>query len=79
MFINLGNDNIEKLYSDIEKREIEHRKCRETIWSSFGQSVMDRDRYKFNDSKAYASDEHDSDDSEDSDNSDDSDYEKIIE
>ena len=77
MFINLGNENIENLYSDIEKREIEHTKCRETIWSSFGQSIMDRDRYKFNGSKASANDsdeddsESDSDDSEsDSDDSD---------
>ena len=45
-FINFTNDNLDTLFSDTEKKELEHLKYREAIWESFGCSIINRSRYK---------------------------------
>ena len=46
MFINFSNDNVKRLYSDIERKEMKHAQYRETIWKSCGCAIVDRKRYK---------------------------------
>ena len=46
MFINFSNDNVKRLYSDIECKEMKHAQYRETIWKSCGCAIVDRKRYK---------------------------------
>ena len=46
MFINFSNDNVKRLYSDIEQKEMKHAQYREIIWKSCGCAIVDRKRYK---------------------------------